>query len=68
MEQETIKREILKELIFDRLYRCIELDDNGIATFDKYDLDGKDILYMLRNYDSIKYDTVIEILKGGKHE
>jgi len=68
METEMIKREILKELIFDRLYRCIELDDNGVATFDRYDLDADDILYMLRNYDSIKYDTVIEILKGDRHE
>lgn len=70
MERERLelKREIIKELIFDRLYRCIELDNDGIANFDKYNLDCADMLYMIKQYDPEKFETVEDILRSGKHE
>lgn len=66
-ERAELKREIIKELLFDRLYRCIVLDNDGIPTFDKYELDNEDILYMLKQYDVEKFDTVVEILRGDNH-
>ena len=66
-ERQEIKREIIKEMLFDRLYRCIEIV-NDEAKFDKYNLDNDDLLYMLRQYDPEKFDTYVEILRGGRHE
>ena len=54
-------------MLFDRLYRCIEIV-NDETKFDKYNLDNDDLLYMLRQYDPEKFDTYVEILRGGKHE
>lgn len=62
-ERELMKKEILKELIFDRLYRCIEVDSEGKVEFEKYGLDDEDMLYMLKQYDPEKYGVVVEVLK-----
>lgn len=65
-ERAELKREIIKELLFDRLYRCIIIED-GATKFDKYELDNADLLYMLRQYDPEKVETIEEILRGGNN-
>lgn len=62
-ERELMKKEILKELIFDRLYRCIEVGNDGTPAFDKYEINDEDMLYMLKQYDPEKYGVVVEVLK-----
>ena len=66
-ERIEVKKEIVKELLFDRLYRCIELED-GVPQFENFHLDNKDITYMLRQYDPEKFDTVVEILRGDTND
>lgn len=59
-ERELMKKEILKELIFDRLYRCVTVEA-GVVKFDRYELDSADMLYMLNKYDPEKYRVVTEM-------
>lgn len=59
-ERELMKKEILKELIFDRLYRCLTVEA-GVVKFDRYELDNADMLYMLNQYDPEKYRVVTEM-------
>ena len=64
-EKEIIKKQIIVELLIDKLYGCIELE-NGKITFDKYDINGKELLFLLKQYDNEKFDAICDLLKVGE--
>lgn len=61
MEKENIKKEIIIELLLDKLYRCLEVENKKIG-FDKYKVNEKDMQFLLEKYDKDKYDAYCEML------
>ena len=65
MEKESIKKEILIDLIVDKLYRCLEAED-GKVNFEKYNIDSKDVQYLLKKLDEERYNAYCEMLLNNK--
>lgn len=56
---------IVNELIIEKLYRCIELED-GKLVFDKYDLDNEDMIWLLKRLDEEKFKLIEDCYKKGE--
>lgn len=65
MEKENIKKEILLDLLIDKLFRCLEAED-GKVSFEKYKIDSKDIDYLLKKLDGERYNAYCEMLLNNK--
>ena len=61
MEKENIKKEILLDLLVDKLYECLEVED-GKVSFERYNIDYKDIQYLLKKLDEDRYNAYCEML------
>lgn len=68
MEEDMIRKNIISEMIFDKLFSVMELDSKGNATIDAYDLSGRDIAYLLEKYDKQRFDITMELLKVKENE
>lgn len=68
MEEDKIRKDIISEMIFDKLFGVMELDSKGNATIDPYYLKGSDIAYLLEKYDKQRFDIEMELLKANKEE
>jgi len=66
MEKENIKKEILMELIVDKIYECLGVTSEGTIYFDKYDIDVKDVQHLLKKLDEERYNAYCEMLLNNK--
>lgn len=67
MEKENLKKEIIIELIIDKLFRCLEVED-GIINFEKYNINREDMQFLLKKYDEEKYNAYCEMLLNKKED
>lgn len=54
-------------ILLEKLYNAINVKD-GKAELKNYNLDGKQILFLLQKIDSDRYETQIEMLKEAQDE
>ena len=67
MEKESMRKEIIIDLFFDKLYRCLEVENQKV-TFDRYSLNEKDMQFLLKKYDEEKYNAYCEMLLNKKED
>lgn len=67
MEKESIKKEILIDLLLDKLYRCLSVEKNEVV-FDRYDLNEEDMQYILKKLDEERYKVYCEMLLNKKED
>ena len=67
MEETKIKQDIIIRLLIEKLYGCLEARDGKII-FDKYNIENKDLLFLLREYDNEKFMAYTKMLltQGGE--
>lgn len=63
MEKDILRKEIVLELLIEKLFSCIEINDKGEIEFEKYNMTSKDTLFLLEQYDKEKYDAYCKVLK-----
>lgn len=54
-------------ILLEKLYNAINVKD-GKAELKNYNLDGKQILFLLQKIDRNRYETQIEMLKEAQDE
>lgn len=57
----VIKKEVIKEIIFDILFNSL-VNEKGTIEFDRYNIDEKNMLYLLRKYDEEKFEEYKNML------
>lgn len=62
MEEIKIKQEIVTNLLIDKLYDCLEVNYKGKIEFDSYDLKSKEVLFLLNQYDPIRFEAYCKFL------
>ncbi len=67
MEKEIIKKEIIVELLFDKLFRCLNVENKKVV-FERYDLNEEDMQFLLKKYDEEKYNAYCEMLLNKKED
>lgn len=67
MEKESIKKEILIDLILEKLYRCLSVEKNKVV-FDRYNLNEEDMQYILKELDEERYKVYCEMLLNKKED
>lgn len=62
MEEKELREKIIREMIIDKLFNCLQKNSKGKIYFDDYKLDGKDMVYLLEKYDNQKFNEYKELL------
>lgn len=62
MEEIKIKQEVVLNLLIEKLYDCLEVNHKGKIEFDNYDLKSKDVLFLLNQYDPIRFEAYCKFL------
>ena len=60
-KEEFIKKGLIIDMLIDKLYDCLVVEQ-GKIDFSKYDLSSKDIMYLLKHYDSERFDAYSKLL------
>lgn len=63
--EEKIRKEIITDLIFEKLFRCLNVENKKV-TFDKYKLNDEDMQYLLEKFNTEKYDAYCKMLLNKK--
>lgn len=66
--QEKIKKEIISELIIDGLFQSLKKMSNGKIEVESYKIDEKNMTYLLKKYDSEKFEAYEEMLLKTDNE
>lgn len=67
-EKEKIRKEVILELIIDKQYDCLKVNSNKQLKFDKYSIDDKQMLYLLKQYDIEKFNAYVNLLQQNNEE
>ena len=61
--EEIIRQGVLKDMLFDNLYGCLEEYNNeGFIRFNKYNINEANILYILEKYDKRRFEETENML------
>lgn len=60
--QEKIRKEIISELIIDGLFHSLKKTSNGKIEVESYNINEKNMTYLLEKYDSEKFKVFEKML------
>ena len=60
--EEKIRKELINEIIIDKLFNCLKLTSKGTVKFDYYKISENEMTYLLKKYDEEKFNQYEEIL------
>ena len=60
--EEKIRKDLINEIIIDKLFNCLELSTKGTIKFDYHNISENEFTYLLKKYDEEKFKQYEEIL------
>lgn len=60
--EEKIRKDLINEIIIDKLFNCLKLTSKGTIKFDYYKISESEMTYLLKKFDAIKFKQYEEIL------
>lgn len=68
MDEDEIRKYLIIDMIIDKMFDCLEIDclENKKIVFDRYNLNDKEMLYLLKKYDEKRFMMYEETLKQGE--
>jgi aminopeptidase-like protein len=68
MNEEEIRKNIITEMIIEKLFNSLRRSSTGKVRFDSYRINEDDIAYLLEKYDAKKYNEYKNMLLNIKDE
>ena len=66
MEETKIKQDIVTRLLMERLYDCLQVNSKNEIVFEKYELTSKELIFLMKEYDTERFEAYCNFLKGTK--
>ena len=60
--EERIRKDLINEIILDKLFNCLKLTSKGTVKFDYYKMSESEMTYLLKKFDAEKFKQYEEIL------